>query len=134
MKESILVVDDEECMRRLCGRILAGLGYEPVFAASVGEAREKLAAMPALDLLVTDLRLPDGHGLDVIRSARDRFPGAGVLVITAFLGAEGRAEEFRAAGVAQEDIISKPFDVSSLERAVAAKLGGRPVAEERKKP
>lgn len=124
MKAAILVVDDEEHMRRLCGRILAGMGYEPVLAASVGEAREKLGAMSALHLLVTDLRLPDGHGLEVIRASRERFPGAGVLVITAFLSAEARAEEFRAAGVVQEDIISKPFDVSMLERAVAAKLGG----------
>lgn len=134
MKTEILVVDDEEHMRRLCGRILAGMGYEPVLAASVAEAGEKLGAMPRLHLLVTDLRLPDGHGLEVVRASRARFPGAAVLVITAFLGSEARPEEFRAAGVEEEDIISKPFDVSMLERAVAGKLGGRPDAGERDEP
>ena len=73
----ILVVDDEEQMCKLCGRILRGMGYEALFARTLAEAREKLASLERLDLLVSDLKLPDGHGLDVIAATALNSPRPG---------------------------------------------------------
>ena len=119
---SILVVDDEEPMRKLCGRILGGMGYEAVFAQTLAEACEKINSQERLDLLVTDLNLPDGQGLDVIRAARAKFPAAGVVVITALLSPETLRDEFQSLGVSEDDILSKPFAVSTFEAAVKAQL------------
>ncbi|HAT71380.1 MAG TPA: response regulator [Elusimicrobia bacterium] len=119
---NILVVDDEEFMRKLCGRILRAIGYEPVFAGSVSEAFEKIGSMEHLDLLITDIRLPDGNGIEAARRARGKFPEARVLVITAFLSLETHAEEFLSLGVSEDDILCKPFTVSDFEAAVKARL------------
>ena len=118
----ILVVDDEEHMRKLCGRILGGLGYEAVFAQTLAEACEKINSQERLDLLVTDLNLPDGQGLDVIRAARAKFPAAGVVVITALLSPETFQAEFQSLGVSENDMLSKPFAISGFETAVKAQL------------
>lgn len=122
---NILVVDDEEFMRKLCGRILRGLGYEAGFAQALAEAREKIGSLERLDLLITDLQLPDGHGLDVIRAARAKFPAAGVVIITAYLSLETRREEFQSLGISEGDMLSKPFEVARFEAAVKAKLPHR---------
>lgn len=119
---NILVVDDEEFMRKLCGRILRGMGHEAVFARTQAEALEQIGSLERLDLLVTDLRLPDGRGTDVIRAARAKFPAAGVLVITALPGPETLRDEFQGLGVLEGDMLSKPFAVSTFEAAVKAKL------------
>jgi len=119
---NILVVDDEDFMCKLCGRVLNGMGYEVVFAQNVSEALGKTGSLERLDLLITDLRLPDGHGLDVIRAARAKFPAVGVLVITALLSPETFQAEFQSLGVSENDMLSKPFAVSGFEAAVKAKL------------
>jgi two-component system response regulator PilR (NtrC family) len=125
---NILLADDEDFMRKLCARILRGMGHEPVLAESVAEAREKIGSLERLDLLITDLRLKDGHGIEIARCARARFPAARVLVITAFLSLETHVEEFRALGISDEDILCKPFAVSGFEAAVKDRL---PAAEPR---
>ncbi|MDD2804613.1 MAG: response regulator [Elusimicrobiales bacterium] len=119
---NILLADDEDFMRRLCVRMLRGIGYEPFIAASVTEALEKIGAMERLDLLITDLRLKDGHGIEIVRCCRAKFPAARVLVITAFLSLETHVEEFRALGVSDGDILCKPFTASGFEDAVKKRL------------
>ena len=123
---SILVVDDEEPMRKLCGRILRGMGYEAVFAQTLAEVRDKSGSLARLDLLVTDLKLPDGSGLDVIRAARAKFPAVGVVVITAYLSLETHRGEFQSLGVSEADMLSKPFEVARFEAAVKSKLPAPP--------
>ncbi|PIU17808.1 MAG: DNA-binding response regulator, partial [Elusimicrobia bacterium CG08_land_8_20_14_0_20_59_10] len=91
-------------------------------AQTLAEACEKINSQERLDLLVTDLNLPDGQGLDVIRAARAKFPAAGVVVITALLSPETLRDEFQSLGVSEDDILSKPFAVSTFEAAVKAQL------------
>ena len=122
---SVLVVDDEEFMRNICGRVLRGMGHEPVFAGTLAEALGKIGALDRLDLLITDLHLPDGHGIEAASCFHGKFPGAGMLVITAFLSLDTHIEEFQALGVSENDMLSKPFSVSALETAVKARLPGR---------
>ena len=121
----ILVVDDEEFMRKICGRVLAGMGCEAFFAETVAQALERINSLDRLDLLITDLHLPDGHGIEAASCFHGKFPGAGMLVITAFLSLDTHIGEFQALGVSENDMLSKPFSVSALETAVKAKLPGR---------
>lgn len=119
----ILVVDDEAHILRLCGRLLAPLGCEVVFADSVAAVSARLAALDALDMLLTDIMLPDGNGFDVIRAARAKFPAVNVLVMTGLLSVEEWAGEIAGAISPERDIIFKPFAVPEFQRAVRARLG-----------
>lgn len=120
----ILVVDDEEFMRALCGRVLGAMGHEIRFADSLAAALGQLRTLPSLDMVVSDLRLPDGNGTEVVRAALEKFPGAAALVMTAYPDADGRREELLALGVDDASLLIKPFDISELEAAVNKGLGG----------
>ncbi len=118
----VLVLDDEEPMRRLCGRVLASMGLEPLFAGTLCEALEKLTGLERLDALVADMRLPDGCGLEAVRAARAKFPLAGVLIITAFVDGDEEAGELAALAGGADGVLLKPFAVESLEAAVKCRL------------
>lgn len=79
---TILLVEDDA---PTCWRLqdaLAKAGYEVRTAGTLGEARSALAA-GAPRVLLTDLRLPDGHGVELIRETRRRFPDTEIMVISA---------------------------------------------------
>lgn len=116
-----LVLDDEESMRDICGRVLRSVGLEPLFAGTLGEALGKLDGLERLDVLVADLRLPDGDGLEAARAARKKFPQAGIVFVTASLG-EGKALELAAIAAGEDGVLLKPFFVDRLEAAVRRRL------------
>ena len=80
---TILIVDDDAGFRTLMDTILQGEGYETETAASVAEARAA-GAHRSFHLVVTDLKLPDGSGLDVLRFWKQEMPEIPVVVITGF--------------------------------------------------
>ncbi|MGC8835039.1 MAG: response regulator, partial [Armatimonadota bacterium] len=80
---SILVVDDEASMRLALGAALRRRGYKVKTAASASEAASLLSSN-TFDVVVTDLRLSDGSGMDVVRLAKESDPSAEVLVMTAY--------------------------------------------------
>src|SRR5215510_7606215 len=81
-QERILVVDDEKMIRWSLGEALRGWGFEPIEAATAGDALAAFEAeTPAAVLL--DINLPDGSGLDVLRKFRQREPEAVIIMITA---------------------------------------------------
>jgi DNA-binding NtrC family response regulator len=100
----ILVVDDDAGFRSLLTTILRGEGYEVSEAASVQEAR--VARGQPFDAVLTDLRLPDGDGLQVLRWFREHSPGTPVIVITGF-GAVPTAVEAMKLGAL--DYLTKPL-------------------------
>jgi DNA-binding response OmpR family regulator len=77
----LLVEDDAPTCWRLQDA-LARAGYEVRTAGTLGEARSALRD-GAPRVLLTDLRLPDGHGVELIREARQRFPDTEIMVISA---------------------------------------------------
>jgi DNA-binding response OmpR family regulator len=81
-KASILVVDDEENLRRTLALILQREGYSVTTAASVKEARGCLEA-GAYDLVFLDLKLPDASGLTLLPELHRQFPEMPVLILTA---------------------------------------------------
>jgi CheY-like chemotaxis protein len=114
----VLLVDDEEPVRRIASRILARHGYEVVAPATPEEALAAMseAAGGAFDLLVTDIVMPDVSGLDLAQRARALQPGLKVLYMS---GYSDRAGEVAGKAV----FLPKPFDEQALLGKVREALG-----------
>src|SRR5471030_805384 len=84
---TVLVVDDEADIRELLELTLLRMGLAVESAGSVGEARARLSAKQ-FDLCLTDMRLPDGEGLDLVRYIGEHCRDLPVAVITAYGSAE----------------------------------------------
>ncbi len=88
---TILVVDDEPSARSTLALILKKRGHQVTQAEGVKAAATVLAD-ESFDIVVTDLRMPDGNGLEVLRTVRAHSPGAAVIVLTAYAGWESAKE------------------------------------------
>jgi signal transduction histidine kinase/CheY-like chemotaxis protein len=113
----VLVVDDEEVVRRTAARILSYLGYEPALASGGREALEWLAARaepPAAVLL--DLVMPEMDGRACFRGMRARFPALRVVVTSGFSSTD-RVHELLADGAVA--FVQKPYHLSELAEALA---------------
>ncbi len=78
----LLIVEDEEIARLLYKRLLDRMPVRYDIVSSIGDAQRRIAEADGYDLLVTDLRLPDGRGTDLLEEFHRRFPQARVLIIT----------------------------------------------------
>ena len=135
MARRLLVVEDRESLRRMLVRALGGEGYAVAAAGSVAEARTILAAAGGgderegrIDLVLSDLMLPDGSGLDVLALVRARAapqPPPPVVVLTGF-GSVAAAVAAMKLGAA--DFLEKPVDIDRLFRLVATLVGEESVA------
>ncbi len=112
--ERALIVEDDELFRRSLVRFCRPLAKDLVEAATVAEARVALAKRPTLVLL--DVRLPDGSGLEVVELANDLRPAP---LIVAFSGEATPPESFRLAQLGVREFLQKPFDLEQLEGALA---------------
>lgn len=115
MPKTILLVEDEEAIQRLCARLLGDLGHRLFMAGSVRDATERLKhSLP--DLLITDLKLPDGNGMQVVREFRRRCPEGRVIVVTGSLGLEDPGPS--AGDPHAHRVLHKPFDIDEFLRVV----------------
>jgi two-component system, NtrC family, nitrogen regulation response regulator GlnG len=114
----ILVVDDDAAIRTVVGEALRRAGHDVALAETAKE-REELLISYKPDLLITDVVLPDGDGLDLVPSILARFPGLPVIVISAqnTLSTAVRATEKGAF-----EYLPKPFDLDDLCGAVTEGL------------
>ncbi|MBW7957713.1 MAG: sigma-54-dependent Fis family transcriptional regulator [Deltaproteobacteria bacterium] len=106
----ILIIDDEPLMRISIGDALKGEGYEVSEAAS-GREGLGLAKDGGFDVVITDLRLPDIDGLEVLRSLRKSSPETMVILITAFGAVETAVEAMKYGAY---DYVTKPFAMDEL--------------------
>ncbi|WP_159913341.1 sigma-54 dependent transcriptional regulator [Pantoea sp. 18069] len=120
---SILVIDDEPDLRTLYELTLLREGYRVETAESVQDARAQLQAR-RFDAVLTDMRLPDGLGLDLLHELRAQQRPERCVVITAHSSAENAVEALRAGAF---DYLSKPVDLKQF-RAVVASAVHRPAA------
>jgi DNA-binding NtrC family response regulator len=88
---TILVVDDEPSARTTLALLLRKRSHHVIEADGVGSA-VKVLTEEAFDVIVTDLRMPDGNGLDVLRAAKAHCPEADVILLTAYAGWESAKE------------------------------------------
>ncbi|MFN2354081.1 MAG: response regulator [Desulfopila sp.] len=118
----ILVVDDEPQIAKLTHSILQQAGYTVFTAGGVVEARETLANRRGLDLVVTDMNMPDGSGLDLVRHVHRLYPDIGVVAAT-IIDNPMDAAEILEAGV--YGYIVKPFSRNLVLITVANALRRR---------
>jgi len=114
----VLVVDDEADLRELLALTLEKMGVEPVAADSVAAARNALVS-GKVDLVLTDMRLPDGNGLEFVAWMQDQAPGVPVAVITAYGSMETAVQALKAGAF---DFLAKPLDLSHLRSLVRSAL------------
>jgi DNA-binding NtrC family response regulator len=114
MRQSILIVDDEELIRRSLRMALEGAGYEVDTASSGAEALARLETDPP-DCAVIDLRLGDVSGIDVVRTAREQIPELKAIVITAHGDVDSAVAALRLGAF---DFIRKPFDLEEVISSV----------------
>ena len=115
---SILVVDDEPDLRTLYELTLLREGHAVMSVGDLREARECLAAQ-SFDVLITDMRLPDGLGLELLRETVEGGRRERCIVITAYGSAENAVEALKAGAF---DYLTKPVDLKQLRAAVTASL------------
>ncbi len=118
MSSRILVVDDEEKMRRLLEMALQALGHEVVQAANGMEALTRFIEGD-FDLIITDLRMPELDGLGLLRAVRARDDAVPVIVLTAHGSVESAVEAMK---LGASDYIFRPFEMATVELAVARAL------------
>jgi len=110
----ILVADDEPNLRRVLGAILARQGYEVVQAQDGAEAVAKMS--DEIEVVITDLRMPELDGMQVLRTVAEKFPAIPVIMITAFGSVDNAVEAVKAGAF---DYIEKPFEQEQIRQIVA---------------
>ena len=116
----ILVVDDEPDLRTLYELTLLREGYQVQAASGVQEAWQLLNAQ-RFDLVITDMRLPDGSGTDLLKGLRAQQRSERCVVITAYGSAENAVESLKEGAF---DYLTKPVDLKQFRSVVAAAAQG----------
>jgi two-component system response regulator PilR (NtrC family) len=122
----ILVVDDERSMRELLAIVLRREGYEVLLADS-GKAAVETLGSETVDLLISDIKMPDLSGVEVLRAAKQIDQDILGIMITAFASTESAVEAMRLGAC---DYLSKPFDVDLLRMKVREKIENRQIRQE----
>jgi two-component system response regulator FlrC len=117
----ILIVEDDPHMREGLTASIEKKGHKVEVACDALEAKLKLAGQ-GFDLVITDLRMPKGSGMDVLDCARDLQPATPVVVITAYGTVEKAVEAMKKGAV---DFIQKPFSLTDLWETLDRCLGSR---------
>ena len=123
---NILIVDDEQSYRQLLSLVFQGDG-NVVRTASNG--REALAMLreSVADVIVSDVRMPDMDGIEMLREIRETMPDLGVIFMTAYASVESAREAFK---LGADDFITKPFDVEELKLIVKKTLEKQELIDE----
>jgi two-component system response regulator PilR (NtrC family) len=122
----ILVVDDERSMREMLQIVLRREGYE-VLLAENGKAAIELLEREPVDILISDIKMPDISGVDVLRAAKNVDQDILGIMITAFASTETAVEAMRLGAC---DYLSKPFDIDLLKMKVREKIENRHLRQE----
>jgi len=122
----ILVVDDEQSMREMLGIMLGKEGHEVITAESRGSAA-KVLGRQAVDLVITDVRLGDGDGIEILRHVKSGAPETIVIVMTAYGSTETAVAALKLGAF---DYLTKPFDVEELRIVVRNALERQQLREE----
>lgn len=127
-KETILVIDDEQQIRKLLDIVLTGEGYHIIMASSAKEGM-LLAANHQPDLIILDLNLPDQHGLETLEELRQWFNRA--IIILSVIDQE--ASIVKALDMGASDYLTKPFRTGELlariRSAIKRNVGVEPSSE-----
>ena len=123
---NILIVDDEQSYRQLLSLVFEGDGHSIRTASNGREALSLLHSEPA-DVVISDVRMPDMDGIEMLSSVRETQPDLGVVLMTAFASVETAREAFK---LGADDFIQKPFDVEELKLIVKKTLEKQALIDE----
>lgn len=126
MNPQALVIDDEPDILELLTMTLSGMSIDCVTAENLAQAHQALKQQK-FDLCFTDMRLPDGNGLDFVRSLQKEWPDLPVAVITAHGNMDLAVEALKSGAF---DFVSKPLKLRMLRDLVSAALKLSPVKPE----
>ena len=115
----LLIVDDELGMRQFLTHLFQRDGHDVKVAERGREAMSLLREEP-VDLIISDVRMPDMSGIELLRSARELRPSVEVIMMTAFASVDTAREAFL---LGAYDFVQKPFDNDLLKEVVARALG-----------
>ena len=107
---NLLIVDDEASLRDFLSIVFEGEGWAVETASSIGEARAAILRNEP-DVVLCDLMLPDGSGIDLIREVKAHSPSIVFIMITAHTSTRSAVEALKAGAM---DYIAKPFDIEEL--------------------
>lgn len=119
--QNILVVDDDPEIRKLLGRYLVQQGFRVQLAATIKELKEQLA-VHAIDLIVLDVLLPDGSGLDICRSLCADRSDVPIILLTAL---KEDVDRIIGLEIGADDYLGKPFNPRELVARIRAVLRRR---------
>jgi len=128
-KARILVVDDERSMQEFLEIFFRSEGYEVVTAGDVQSARLHLEG-DEFDVVITDIKMPDGSGLDLLHAAHEISPETMLIMITAFASTETAIAAMKQGAY---DYITKPFKVDEIRIVVEKALEKRLLATENRR-
>ena len=117
-KRTVLIVDDEPDILELLSLTLTRMGVASQCAENVQQAREQLDNN-RFDLCLTDMRLPDGNGIDLIRYMQENYPKIPVAMITAHGNMDSAIEALKAGAF---DFLSKPVELQQLRELITSAL------------
>lgn len=127
MAEKILVVDDEELIRRTVAKILRKADHEVVLAADGAEAIE-LAKQESFDMVISDVRMPGIDGVETIRRIKEIQPEIYAIIITGYASEETPVQALK---VGVNDYIFKPFEIDTFLHSVHRNLVNLRLTRER---
>jgi len=111
----VLIVDDDQGSRELLSEVLASNGYAVVAAADGASAREELARDDGYKVVIADLRMPNGSGLDLLREMRRGNHQQELILMSSFMTT---IEKQQALELGARALLEKPFRLSQLLDAV----------------
>jgi DNA-binding NtrC family response regulator len=107
---TVLIVDDENTTRALCRDVVAESGLCTRLASTTEQALEILDQFP-VDIIITDLRVPEMGGLELLKRVRERYPRTAVMMLTQYGTIESAVEATR---MGAADYVTKPFHIPEL--------------------
>jgi two-component system response regulator PilR (NtrC family) len=120
LSHQALIVDDEQDILKLLERVLKKMGIPCFSAESLSEAKQLLEIeSPRISFCITDMRLPDGNGIELVKKISTEYPEVPVAVITAYGSVETAVEALQAGAF---DFVSKPIELSVLRKLIANAL------------
>ena len=125
-RSRLLIVDDESSMLDFLSLLFQADGYDVTTARSVTEAHKQLERN-AFDLVLCDILMPDGNGLDLLREIKVNGGGPPVIMMTAYTSTKSAIEAMK---LGAADYVSKPFDVDELKIVAQKALERAELADE----
>jgi len=123
---TILVADDERSMQEFLKIMLTREGYEVIVASTAEEAIEMISSR-SIDLVISDINMPEASGMAVLKSSMENDSNTPVIMITAYAAADTAVEAMK---MGAYDYITKPFNIDEIKIVVAKALERRKDKEE----